>query len=230
MNNFNFEEVKTNEASESKYLLQGVHDVKIIDVEYKSLTGGYTGDAWDISFKTDEGLSTSVRLFPFKYNDNLDKYVKGEKAGKQTEAEQWESYRSRIKHIFTKALGEENFLKAMKNVKDVPGMFKNLKNGVEKVGQKFSIMIITDKNGYANLPTNWNGGYCTLLESKSLLEATYLKNITKYGPQSKPKSGFEAPSTSGSDVLDFFTSGPSAADNKAIADTIAAEEDSDLPF
>ncbi len=220
--NFDFNSIEEKEAG--NYIQHGVSKIKVTNVELKELSGNnYTGDAWDISFEDEAGATSSVRVFPFKYNPTFTSKDKSGNQVVQTEVDQWKAYQAKIKHLFTKALGEENFEKAVKTAKDLRTLFRNLQQGCVKVGKHFAAMFISDKQGYAKFPM-WENGCAAHLENIEKLKDVYAKNSVKYGPKTAPKTGIETP-VGTSDLNDLFNQVSSPAPVAA-----TEEEDLDLPF
>lgn len=222
---FDFENVKTSEAG--VYVKHGVAPVKVSKIEAVNVaTAKYTGEAADIFVTDENGASTNMRLFPFAYSEKNQKYEKGQPIGPKSKEEQFTEWQGRVKHLFTKALTEENFAKATKGVKDFAGLIKNLKNACEKVGQQFAIMFVSDDKGYAKVPFNWTGGFAATLENIETLKDKYNSNITKYGPKTAPKNS-EQPSGNSTNLEDLM--GISTA--QPVSGGFSPEpEDDDLPF
>lgn len=205
---FNFNEIEEKESG--NYIQHGVSKVKVKSVELKEVSGNnYTGDAWDITFEDESGATSSIRVFPFKFNPD---YTTKDKSGnqvKQTELDQWKAYQAKIKHLFTKALGEEIFEKTVKAAKDLKTLYKFLGQACAKYGKQFAAMFISDKQGYAKF-ANWDNSCAAhLMDSEGKdgmekLKAVYAKNSVKYGPKSAPTTGMESPAAS-TDLNDLFS-------------------------
>lgn len=224
---FDFENVKSSEVSDFKYIKHGVSEIKIPKVEHLELSGAnYTGEAADIHFIDNTGNTSSVRMFPFNYSDKANKYEKGKVVGVKTKEEQFIEWQGRVKHLFTKALGEENFSKAVKGVKDFKGLVRNLNNACEKAGIKFAGMFVSDSKGYAKIPFGWTGGFVSTLENIETLKDKYNSNLEKYGPKSAPTTGIEAPASTSTDLNDLFSQVSSPTTNAFVA----PEVEDDLPF
>lgn len=225
--NFNFNEIEEKESG--NYIQHGVNKIKVKEIELKELSGkNYSGDAWDISFGDETGATSSVRVFPFKYNPQFTSKDKSGKQIVQTEADQWKAYQAKIKHLFTKSLGEENFEKAVKTSKDLRSLFRNLQQGCIKVGKEFAAMFISDKKGYAKFPM-WENGCAAHLENIEKLQAVYAKNSAKYGPQTAPKDT-EVP-VSSSNLDDLFSQINTPAPQVVVEAFSPTEEEEDLfPF
>lgn len=172
MNYGNIVNVQDNNST-SSYLKHGINsDVHVESVEHKELnTANFTGEIMNVNLVNDKGEINTWGVFPFKYNDTF-KHLGGPKKGEsKTEEEQFNDYLANIKHVMSKALGEENFNKVMSAVKDFKSMATTFGKAVEKLPKnKFAIMLINDnKNGFPKVP-NWTGGFCALdpkdLESK----------------------------------------------------------------
>lgn len=171
--------VQTNEGSGKKYFNPGVNEgVTITDVitHEKLETAKYSGPAIDFIFTGKNGEEFSHRIFPFTENPAF-KHFRGEKQGQvKTKDEQFTDYLANIKHIMTKALGEEVFAKALTKIVDFISMGKTFKQAVDKYKVPFAIMFIADKGGYTRIP-NWTGGFA----SYDAVELAKSWNEDKYG-------------------------------------------------
>lgn len=201
MNYGEITEAVTNEGSDKKYLKHGINGgviVSSVDV-LKLDSPKYQGDIIDVLISNDNNEENRLRLFPFTFNETMT-HKRGDKIGSPiTITEQQNDYLARIKHIFTKALGDDLFSKAMKGVNSFESMGKNLSIAVGQKKNKFAIMLI-DKGGYANVP-NWTGGFCALTAE----ELSSKWNEDKYGKkQLKANVGIEVPSKA-NDVFDIFS-------------------------
>jgi hypothetical protein len=159
--------------STNSYLKCGINSgVSIESVEHKLLnTPNFTGEIMNVNFTDEKGAIHTWGIFPFKYNEKFT-HLGGPKKGQpKTEEEQFNEYLANIKHVFVKALGEENFNKVMTKVEDFKSMASTFATAVEKLPKnKFALMLINDnKTNFAKVP-NWSGGFCALnaadLESK----------------------------------------------------------------
>lgn len=154
--------VNAQESSSASYLKHGINENVIVDkVEYKEIsTPNYNGAVIDVSFKNDKGAIADWRIFPFNFNSSF-VHKGGDKKGKPvTEEEQFNNYLANKKHVFAKAIGEENFGKVMTKVVDFKSLGTTLSTAVEKLPKlPFNLMLI-DKGGYPTIP-NWTGGFCS---------------------------------------------------------------------
>lgn len=188
------------------YLKHGINEnVKILRVEKADWNGDLVAD---IIFG--DGLNeVKMRLFPFKYNEEY----KNKKGVFVTQQEQEDSYLRRVKHIFSKAVGEENFDKAIAKAGDSFESYVNIlsKLALDKypASKPFRLML-TDRGGYANVPT-WDNGFCESMEVP-LGETKLRYNESDHGPKTKDSTKTEKIKTD--------TSSKSSS----------SEEEDDLPF
>ena len=155
--------VKTNEGSGKKYFNPGIHEGVIISdviTHDKLETSKYTGPGIDFIFTGTNGEVFQHRVFPFVTNPTF-KHFRGEKKDQlMTAEEQFNDYLANIKHIMTKALGEEVFAKALTKIVDFVSMGKVFKQAVDKYKFPFAIMFIANKGGYTTIPS-WTGGFAS---------------------------------------------------------------------
>lgn len=193
--------VKQTPATEGKsYLNEGINE----GVYVKSATlGSWSGgEAIDITFSNDKGETISDRNFPFNYSGGkLTKSVDGKKVA-LTEEEEWEQYLLRFKHIFSAAVGEENYDKAIVKATDFKS-FAEILGKMSKDNYKdskaFRIMLITKENKdgkqYTQVP-KWSNGF---VEAEG--ETPKMKfNVEKYGRKSTIVANAEKPQTPDSEL------------------------------
>jgi hypothetical protein len=199
---FDFENVTTNEGS--KYLSYGENHIKVKSVEVKELTGNWSGTVADVIFEGVTGGTNTLRIFP-------------PKPGKEAK------FASNIKHLFNKALTEENFLKAVKGTTNFTDLMNGIGKEISASGRDFYILLIDDK-GYPKVPfTFYSGGFASL--EKGVLAAAY--DPAKHGKKSAP-ANTEIPAAS-SDLMNMFAQTVSPVSSSSPA-AIAVQEDDDLPF
>lgn len=184
--------VKSNEGPSKKYFNPGIQEGVIVSdvITHEKLeTAKYSGPAIDFIFTGVNGEEFANRVFPFVANTTF-KHFRGEKKDQlMTAEEQFNDYLANIKHIMTKALGEEVFAKALTKIVDFVSMGKVFKQAVDKYKVPFAIMFI-DKNGYTRIPA-WTGGFA----SYNANELTW--NEDKYGKKKMNSSTpVETPTTS----------------------------------
>ena len=135
-------------------------------------------------FLENGGNEFKWRIFPFNYNANFS----------NTEEEQEEKYLQNIKHVFSKAVGEENYDKFIAQAKDFDSFIDILsKMSVEKAkanSKPIRLMLIAKKNKdkfYSTMPT-WNGGFC---EEMSTTPSKLKFDEAKYGMPKKDAAKVE---------------------------------------
>lgn len=169
---------------------------------------GDSKECADITYGNKEGQSIKARVFPFVYNASLTKTVKDEKVP-FTEDEQFDNYLVKFKHIFSKAVGEENYDKGIAKATDFKsfiGILSKMALESNPNSKPFRLMIINKENTKDgkryNIVPNWTGGFC---ESMDVNPSKLKWDEAKYGAKKKDASKIETVEDSSSDdVPDFL--------------------------
>lgn len=188
------QQVNQPKTSEVSYLSEGIHE----NIFIKSATlGSWSGgDCIDITLSDASGNIVNDRVFPFKYSGGkLNKMVEGKPVA-LTEAEELESYLLRFKHIFSAAVGEENYDKAVSKATD----FKSFAQILGKMSKNnyaaskpFRVMLISKqskKDGkYYTIIPNWSNGF---VEAEGVSPKMKF-NAEKYGKKTLDSTKVEQP-------------------------------------
>lgn len=156
--NFNTADVNE-EVSSLKYLVHGLHTVKLKEVVKADWSGG---NAFDAFFVDSKGLEYKHRFFEFKGKEDL-KNFKGEPI---TVEAQWKNYLSYIKHIFNKTFKHKDagkFDTLMSKVNSFDNLIPAL-NSLAKAGVEFQIKLVDDGKGYAKFPKYINSGFADWID------------------------------------------------------------------
>jgi len=181
-------------VSEVSYLSEGIHE----NVFIKSATlGSWSGgECIDITLSDPSGNIVNDRIFPFNYSGGkLNKTVDG-KSVALTEEEELESYLLRFKHIFSAAVGEENYDKAIVKATDFKS-FAQILGKMSKANyaasKSFRVMLISKlskKDGkYYTVIPNWSNGF---VEAEGVSPKIKF-NVEKYGKKTLDSTKVEQP-------------------------------------
>lgn len=101
---------------------------------------------------------------------------------------QQDRYRKRVKHIFSKVVGDKDLYDTLiSKAVDFDSFIKALSDMSTKYNNKLRLMCIDNKKGYATVP-DWDSGFC---ESMSVSPTTLKFNESKYGKKKKDETKVE---------------------------------------
>lgn len=170
-----------------KYITHGINDDVFISAIEK-VSGEKNGTVWngfDITFSNGEGELKS-RIFEFKYNGDYTNW-KGVVIDQKAQEDE---YLKRLKHIFSKAIGDPN--EYDKLVSKVTGKtdsekFDSLITLLQSVvgkSKKFRLLCIDNKKGYPTIPS-WSNGF---VESMDVNPSKLKYDEGKYGKKTEPNN------------------------------------------
>lgn len=170
-----------------KYISHGINEnVKIINVE--KITGDKEGTVWnafDVTFSNGES-ELKARFFEFKYREGGTD-AKGTVLDEKT---QEMNYLKRVKHLFSKALGDPKLYDSqISKVTGFDSFISTLKSMVvtpkeDIISKPFRLLCIDNKKGYAKVP-DWDSGFT---ESMDINPSKLKFDEVKYGKKTKPEN------------------------------------------
>lgn len=180
--------VKETVYTNGKYFVHGINEDVFLRKLVKSEWNGKT--IGDLILENEKGATLQKRIFPFTPNPNfLDK--KTNKA--VSDDDQEDKYLANIKSIFSKAVGEDFYDKAISKVtgKDSDEQFESFLDTLARMckdnykNSKAIRIILIDKGGFPSVPT-WNGGFTESMDiPKAQSKLTF--DEAKYGRKNNSK-------------------------------------------
>lgn len=165
---------KVEEVVFKKYISHGINEnVKVINIE--KVSGDKEGTVWeafDVTFSNGDG-ELKTRIFDFKYRPGATDF-KGNVLDEKT---QENNYLKRIKHIFSKVVGDsDKYDILISKVTSFDSLVEALKKAVP-TSKSFRLLCIDNKKGYPKTP-DWESGF---IESMDVNPSKLKFDEIKYG-------------------------------------------------
>ena len=179
---------KVQEKVFKKYITHGINEnVKVTNIE--KVSGDKEGTVWkafDITFSNGES-ELKTRIFQFKYRPGATDF----KGNILDEATQESDYLKRIKHLFSKVVGDsdkyDEYISKVAGTTDAE-QFDSLTDVLESIVKSdtkpFRLLCIDNKKGYPKVP-DWNSGFA---ESMEVNPTKLTFNEAKYGKPKLPEA------------------------------------------